>query len=397
MMNNISIPYDALELMQRLEDAGESCWIVGGCVRDSLMGKVPSDWDMTTSASPKKMEQIFSDKRLILQGKEHGTVGVVNKEQVYEITTFRVESGCSDHRHPDRILFTDSVCEDLARRDFTVNAMAYHPKRGLLDCFGGQQDLQNKLIRCVGKAEDRFEEDALRILRALRFCASLNFQADKELLESAEKKAALLKEISVERIWTELEKLLVSFGAADVLCLCKKVWQIILPQLLLQKNIRKIQQLPTDAVLRLIWLYQQENLNAANLLKQLHCPKNAILRAENVWKIQHQLSDSVIDFRHLLNQYPEESIEDFLQLTTLEAPEKAKQKRVYLNKAKQGVWKISHLCIDGNTLIEQGFPKGKIIGCVLAELLELCMQESLANTKADLLQKARQIIVQKER
>ena len=173
MQSKIVVPPEPLELMGRLEAAGEECWVVGGCVRDSLRGVQPADWDMTTSAAPERMLQIFAGEHLITAGLRHGTVGVVRQGRVYEITTYRVESGMLDHRHPDHLFFTKDVQDDLARRDFTVNAMAYHPQRGLLDCFGGEQDLQKGIIRCVGQPALRFTEDALRILRALRFVAVL--------------------------------------------------------------------------------------------------------------------------------------------------------------------------------------------------------------------------------
>ena len=168
MHSSLFIPEQPLSLLDTLEAAGEECWVVGGCVRDSLMGKTPSDWDMTTSATPQRMQQIFSDRSLLLAGVEHGTVGVIWDGKVYEITTYRVESGSGDHRHPDSLHFSSKIEDDLARRDLTINAMAYHPQRGLLDCFGGQQDLHDRVIRSMGPALLRFEEDALRILRALR-------------------------------------------------------------------------------------------------------------------------------------------------------------------------------------------------------------------------------------
>ena len=178
MQSKIVIAPEPLELMRRLEAAGEECWVVGGCVRDSLRGVQPADWDMTTSAAPERMLQIFAGEHLITAGLRHGTVGVVRQGRVYEITTYRVESGTLDHRHPDHLFFTKDVQDDLARRDFTVNAMAYHPQRGLLDCFGGEQDLQQGIIRCVGQPALRFTEDALRILRALRFVAVLGFSLE---------------------------------------------------------------------------------------------------------------------------------------------------------------------------------------------------------------------------
>ena len=210
MHSSLFIPEQPLSLLDTLEAAGEECWVVGGCVRDSLMGKTPSDWDMTTSATPQRMQQIFSDRSLLLAGVEHGTVGVIWDGKVYEITTYRVESGSGDHRHPDSLHFSSKIEDDLARRDLTINAMAYHPQRGLLDCFGGQQDLHDRVIRSVGPALLRFEEDALRILRALRFQAVLGFTVEEQTEQAIAQKAPLLDCISVERIWSELQKLLVA-------------------------------------------------------------------------------------------------------------------------------------------------------------------------------------------
>ena len=169
------IPHSVLELMERLEDRGHECWAVGGCVRDHYMGIVPHDYDCCTGATPEQMQEIFSDRQLVLAGLKHGTVGVVTKDGVVEITTFRTEGDYSDARHPGWVRFVRDIREDLARRDFTVNAMAFSPRRGLCDPFGGREDLGRKVIRAVGNAETRFEEDALRILRGLRLAAQLEF------------------------------------------------------------------------------------------------------------------------------------------------------------------------------------------------------------------------------
>ena len=165
------IPNSVLELMDRLEERGHECWAVGGCVRDWLMGIAPHDYDCCTAATPEEMQAIFADRQLVLAGLKHGTVGVVTESGVVEITTFRTEGGYADSRHPDWVHFVRNLREDLARRDFTVNAMAYSPRRGLSDPFGGREDLKRGLLRAVGEPERRFREDALRILRGLRFAA----------------------------------------------------------------------------------------------------------------------------------------------------------------------------------------------------------------------------------
>lgn len=394
-MKKISIPQDALRLMQKIESHGESCWVVGGCVRDSLMGKQPSDWDMTTSATPEQMTEIFSDKQLLLHGEKHGTVGVIENNTVYEITTYRVEQfqkENSDHRHPAALSFTRSIEEDLKRRDFTVNAMAYHPQRGLLDCFNGCEDLKKGIIRCVGKAENRFEEDALRIVRALRFCSVLDFQPDDELIAAAEEKAELLKTISAERICVELCKLLTGKAVARILQLCPKVWKQILPQLSLRGKTEKMVLLPSDAVLRLCWLYQQENLCADEALSSLRFPADEIRRARQLFQIKSAQADTVYDFRVLLNRFPEQRIREALRIVAAENPIRAEEQKKLLQQAREGVFSLSQLEISGSDLLELGCPSGKAVGDLLKQLLEFCMEERLPNQR-ELLKEAADFLI----
>lgn len=206
---NIDIPEYAAAAIERLISAGFEACVVGGCVRDSLIGRTPGDWDMCTSALPWQTRAVFEkDFHVIDTGIKHGTVTVVSEGQPLEITTYRTEGDYSDHRRPDSVTFVSDIRKDLSRRDFTVNAMAYSDATGLIDLFGGREDLQRRLIRCVGSAEKRFEEDALRILRALRFAAVLDFEIDEETALAAHKMSGLLENIAVERIYTELKKLL---------------------------------------------------------------------------------------------------------------------------------------------------------------------------------------------
>ena len=167
--DTIRLPRDAYRLLQTLRAAGHSAYVVGGCVRDSLLGRTPGDWDICTSARPEEMRRLFADHQLILTGEKHGTVAVILHGKPYEITTYRLDGSYRDHRHPDSVQFVDDLAADLARRDFTVNAMAYAPGKGIIDLYGGRDDLAAGMIRCVGDPAQRFAEDALRILRALRF------------------------------------------------------------------------------------------------------------------------------------------------------------------------------------------------------------------------------------
>lgn len=204
----IQIPEPVEYIINTLTEAGYEAYAVGGCVRDTILGRTPEDWDITTSAKPLEVKKLF--RRTIDTGIEHGTVTIMLKKTGYEVTTYRIDGEYEDNRHPKSVEFTSSLVEDLKRRDFTINAMAYNPKTGLVDAFQGLEDLKKKVIRCVGKAEDRFDEDALRILRAVRFAAQLGFAIEEETRLAIEKKAKHLKAISAERIRVELVKLLTS-------------------------------------------------------------------------------------------------------------------------------------------------------------------------------------------
>ena len=204
----LTIPSNAEKILHILEENGYEAYVVGGCVRDSILGRTPDDWDITTSASPEQVKELFH--RTVDTGLQHGTVTVLMDKEGYEVTTYRVDGDYEDGRHPKQVMFTSSLEEDLKRRDFTINAMAYHPVRGLVDLFHGMEDMQAKIIRCVGDPMERFHEDALRILRAVRFSAQLGFTIEEETKNGIRVLAPNLKCVSAERIQTELVKLLVS-------------------------------------------------------------------------------------------------------------------------------------------------------------------------------------------
>ena len=204
----LEIPKNAETILNILENAGYEAYVVGGCVRDSILGRTPDDWDITTSAKPEQVKELFH--RTVDTGLQHGTVTVLMEKEGYEVTTYRVDGEYEDGRHPKEVTFTASLEEDLKRRDFTVNAMAYNPSRGLVDLFGGMEDIDRKIIRCVGDPLERFTEDALRIMRAVRFSAQLGFTIEDETRKALKVLAPNLKHVSAERIQTELVKLLVS-------------------------------------------------------------------------------------------------------------------------------------------------------------------------------------------
>lgn len=231
MKFKINIPPNANELIHTLESHGHSAYVVGGCVRDSILGRIPNDWDICTSATPDEMLEIFKDQRVIETGLQHGTITVVMGAESFEVTTYRIDGIYSDNRRPDNVTFTNDLVEDLRRRDFTINAMAYNDAEGLIDPFNGVNDLMYQKISCVGCAKDRFEEDALRILRAIRFAAQLEFDIMPETDWQIHQQYHKLKNISVERINSEFCKIVVSESFCVELLLYQDVFSLFIPEL----------------------------------------------------------------------------------------------------------------------------------------------------------------------
>lgn len=229
-MNRIRIPQGAQSIIDTLKAAGYEAYVVGGCVRDSLVGLDPKDWDICTSAVPSQILYSFRDKKVIETGLKHGTVTVVMEDGQYEVTTFRVDGDYSDNRHPDSVKFVTNIEDDLARRDFTINAMAYN-KDGLVDPFNGRKDLACGLISCVGNPDDRFGEDALRILRAMRFAAVYGFDIEDATAKSIHQNKEKLLNIAAERIQAELCKMLAGRGVLEVLLDYSDVMATIIPEL----------------------------------------------------------------------------------------------------------------------------------------------------------------------
>lgn len=227
---SIIIPEYAQIVVERLEQFGYEAYVVGGCVRDSLLGITPKDWDVCTNATPQEVLRVFRKWPVIKTGLQHGTVTVLIKRQPVEVTTFRIDGDYTDNRHPDSVTFVSKVEQDLSRRDFTINAMAYNPTRGLVDAFGGREDLAAGLVRCVGEPDERFGEDGLRIMRALRFAARFDFGIESETAFSIRRNRHLLENVSVERIYKELKGMLVGKGALSMLLGFPDVMGVIMPE-----------------------------------------------------------------------------------------------------------------------------------------------------------------------
>ena len=228
---NVEVPVPVNYIIQKLEKCGHEAYMVGGCVRDSVLGRKPHDYDICTSATPDEILKAFPDEEIIPTGLQHGTVTILINKEPFEVTTYRIDGDYSDNRRPDNVTFTKNLVEDLRRRDFTINAMAYNPKTGLIDPFNGMEDIKYKKIRCVGSAEDRFNEDALRILRAIRFEAQLGFAGLPETMFEIERQYDRLKNISIERINSEFCKIVASEQFCVELVLYPNVFSLFIPEL----------------------------------------------------------------------------------------------------------------------------------------------------------------------
>lgn len=264
------LPAGAEFVLRRLHDAGYQAYVVGGCVRDTLLGKAPKDWDVCTNALPHEMQRVFADCHVIETGLQHGTLTVMHNHEPFEVTTFRVDGEYTDHRHPDEVIFVADVRDDLSRRDFTVNAMAWSAETGVVDAFGGQEDLAAGVIRCVGEPEKRFGEDALRIMRALRFASTYGFAIDPATDAAIHALKHTLRDVAAERIRVELAKLLCGDGAGDILRAYRDVIFTLFPALaamdgfdqrtrhhlwdVWEHTVRAVEMVPASETLRLAML-----------------------------------------------------------------------------------------------------------------------------------------------
>jgi len=267
---DIKIPIEVIYIIDTLTANGYESFAVGGCVRDAILGKEPEDWDICTSALPEQTAACFGDCHIIETGLKHGTITVVKDHKHFEVTTYRIDGVYSDNRRPDSVEFVGDLKDDLSRRDFTINAMAYNHNRGLVDYFGGVSDIKNKMIRCVGCADRRFQEDSLRIMRALRFASALGFLIDEETSEALYRNKELLSNVASERIAVELNKLLVGDNVKEILLSYYYIIEKIIPEIkdmigfeqnnphhvfdVWEHTVESITMIPADSVLRLTML-----------------------------------------------------------------------------------------------------------------------------------------------
>ena len=381
----IAIPDEAMHAITQLNKAGYEAFVVGGCVRDALRGEEPDDWDITTSATPDEMKEVFFDHRVVESGTPHGTLTVIVGETPLEITTYRIDGDYSDGRHPDSVQFTRCLAEDLRRRDFTINAMAYHPEIGLVDNHHGQEDLVAKTIRCVGVAEQRFDEDALRILRALRFATTLDFTIEAQTEAALCQLAPALTRVSGERIIDEFYKMLRNNNAGRTMEKYKDVLSVILPELSYVTDFSLIQTMPKNMAARLaaiFWRTDYDAMEVAEALQQLRLNKKAINTVRLLLACREMPTETNYDLLRLLNRISPDLIWIYLTLRQVDDSLKQRVSNLLSNNA---CYKIPILAVDGDDIIAAGIPSGPEVGRVLYALLDAVMEEKCPNRKEDLL------------
>ena len=428
-----TLPAYVKSALDKLHECGFEAYIVGGCVRDLLLGKEPNDYDMTTSALPAQTEAVFAAHPVIKTGIKHGTVTVMMDGEPLEITTYRVDGEYNDSRHPESVRFTRSLKEDSARRDFTVNAMAYSPQSGVMDYHGGRADLEAGVIRCVGDARLRFKEDALRIIRALRFSSQLGFEIEESTEKAAFELAPLLKEVSYERLQAELIKLLCGKDAKRVIIKYVQILSQFIPELAPmenfdQKNIHHIHDVLTHSAVTVENVPGVPHLRLAALLHDIGKPatftvdengvghfyshaKESVRLAEEILtrlrfsNAQKQRIITLVKWHDVPISGEEKSVkkalgklgeELFFDLTALKRADNLAQNPLYhsrqaeiakLEEVAKGVleqeqcFSLKDLAINGKDLMEIGFPQGKAIGKALGALLEAVIEEQVANDK----------------
>ena len=388
---DIKIPDHVRGIIDRIEDAGYEAFAVGGSLRDALLGIPPHDWDVTTSALPHTVASLFPDKHVIPTGLQHGTVTVVASGDPIEITTYRVDGEYTDSRRPDAVSFTTSIEDDLSRRDFTVNAMAYSDVRGLVDLFGGREDLENKVIRAVGDPEKRFTEDALRIMRAFRFSAQLDFEIEENTLAAALKLGARLKNIARERIGSEFMRLLSSIAAARSLALMGGVLGEILPVSVPDERLALIDSLPRDGEARLaLLLYgtpRETVLDTAHALKLSNEQKKRVLTMSQLIPPSEITPPAA---RRFLRDGGEDAQNASRILALLGLCGGELEAAIIEEAASAPCLTISGLKINGNDLISGGIASGRAVGETLSTLLEAVIDDPSLNEKETLLELAKE-------
>ncbi len=440
---NIVLPQDVIKIIERLESCGHEAYAVGGCVRDSILGKEPADWDITTSASPEEVKALFA--HTIDTGIAHGTVTIMCGRCGYEVTTYRIDGEYKDGRHPESVAFTNLLSEDLRRRDFTINAMAYNQTEGLVDLFGGMQDLQDGVIRCVGEATERFSEDALRMLRAVRFAAQLGFSIDKATYDAICALAPTIARVSMERIMVELVKLLTSAHPEEMRTVYAcGLTGIFLPEFdammetpqhtvhhqysVGEHTIHALMAVPADRVLRLTMLfhdvakpvcrttdeagndhfYGHPEIGAemtGQILRRLKFDNDTIRSVKRLVRF-HDMRP-VLQEKNVRRSIVKMGLESFPEIFAVKRADTLAQS-MYMRQQKldaidqfevlydrimekQVCVQKKDLALNGKDLLDIGVPQGKKVGEILDLLFTQVIEEPAKNTREELLAEAKRL------
>ena len=405
----INLPPKVRYIINKIYENNYEAYIVGGCVRDAILGFEPNDYDITTSASPNTIQEIFKDFKCIETGIEHGTVSVVIEDEIFEITTYRIEGEYKDHRRPDKVDFTDRLEEDLKRRDFTINAMAYNEKKGLIDLFGGKEDLNNKIIKTVGNPYDRFNEDGLRMIRAIRFSSKLNFTIEKETLRAIYDKSFIINNISLERITDEFTKIILSDKPENI----KYLFETKLLKYLNISNeddIGKLKQFYNEIVILkkinknlekrlalLDYIVEKNNINCKSFCNELIYSKkiiknhNIILTLLKNIEIDHL---NKVEIKKILSEVDRNLLEEYLDISRIIYDKEKKVDEIIdiLSEIEENneCYIIKNLKVNGRDIMSLGY-KNKEVGEVLNYLLEIVIEDYTLNKKDVLIKKIKEI------
>lgn len=437
----IILPEQVEYIISTLNGAGFEAYAVGGCVRDSIMGREPDDWDITTDAAPAQVKRLF--RRTVDTGIQHGTVTVMLKKTGYEVTTYRIDGEYEDHRHPKEVIFTKTLGEDLKRRDFTINAMAYHPREGLVDLFDGVGDIERKCIRCVGCPKERFSEDALRMMRCVRFSAQFGYTIESETRQAAKKLSGNLRSVSAERIRVELLKLLVS-SHPDYLRTAYElgITKVMLPEFDVcmetpqhnphhcysvgEHTLESLKAVRADKILRLTMLFhdigkpytkttdqtgkdhfkkhpKKSAELADTILRRLKFDNDTRCRVCRLveyhdWSIDLESNVKISAVRRLIAKIGEDAFPDMFEINRadlsaqsdyLREEKLAKQERLEMLyreiKEKEECLSLKDLAVGGRDLLEKGISPGREIGEILKRMLADVLEDPAHNKKEYLL------------
>lgn len=405
----INLPPKVKYIIDKIYENDYEAYIVGGCVRDSILGLTPNDYDITTNATPDEIKSIFNEFKCIETGIEHGTVSIVIDKDIYEITTYRIEGEYKDHRRPKNVDFTSNLEEDLKRRDFTINAMAYNEKDGLIDLFGGKMDIERKIIRTVGNPYDRFNEDGLRMIRAIRFSSKLNFDIEKETLLAIYDNAQIIKNISLERITDEFNKIILSDKPENIIYLFKtRLFKYLNISdeddknkiEILYKNIKILNKIDKTLVKRLVvldYIIKELNIKCKSICESLIYSKKITKNHHTILNLIENINMRDLDkikVKKILNKIDKNLYEEYLDISKIiYDDEQSFQKNVDILKEieeNNECYTIKNLNINGKDIMTLGY-ENKAVGEVLNYLLEEVINYPSLNDKNILIKKIKNI------